>query len=250
MKVKKREGADKTMNVIVFGATGNTGRRVLAAGVRKGHNMTAFVRSPQKLHEQQGEHVAGQVRVIVQSVLDPESVYEALHNQDAAVIAAGHVGQGEEFIRIVDSIVTQCERNPSFGGRVWLMGGAGLLEIPQTGRIGNDLPGIPAIFLIHARNLERLQRTKLDWSVMCPGTMFDAAEETVPERLLITADSVPLAFPEDVRELSEAELAGQLFGRMQELDVAYEDVANCMLNHLERGGSFQGKRVGIAYRKQ
>jgi putative NADH-flavin reductase len=212
--------------------------------------MTAFVRSPEKLREQQGEQAAGQVRVIAQSVLDTESVYEALTGQDAAVIAAGHAGQGEEFDRIVDSIVTQCEKSPSFGGRVWLMGGAGLLEIPQTGRIGNDLPGIPAIFLIHARNLERLQRTKLDWSVMCPGTMFDAAEEAAPERMLITADSVPMAFPENVRDLSEAELAGQLFGRLQELDVAYEDVANCMLNYLEKGGPMQGKRVGIAYRKE
>jgi putative NADH-flavin reductase len=238
------------MNIIVFGATGNTGRRVLAGGVKKGYNMTAFVRSPEKLHKQQGEQVAGQVRVVAQSALDPESVYEALNDQDAAVIAAGHVGQGEEFVRIVDSIVTQCENNPSFSGRVWVMGGAGLLEIPHTGRIGNDLPGIPAIFLNHARNLQRLQQSKLDWSIMCPGTMFDAAEESAPERLLISADSVPMAFPENVRELSEAELAGQLFGRLQELDVAYEDVANCMLSYLKLGGPFQGKRVGIAYRRE
>lgn len=83
---------------------------------------------------------------------------------------------------------------------------------------------------------------------MCPGTMVDANEESKPDRLHITTDILPVPFSETVRELSEAELAGHLFSRIQELDVAYEDVANCMLNHLEADGPFKGKRVGIAYR--
>jgi len=37
------------MQIIVFGATGNTGRRVLASGVKMGHEVTAFVRDPEKL---------------------------------------------------------------------------------------------------------------------------------------------------------------------------------------------------------
>jgi putative NADH-flavin reductase len=238
------------MKIIVFGATGNTGKRVLASGIKKGHEMTAFVRSPEKLYEQQGEQIARQVKVVTQNIMDPQCVYEALSHQDAAVIAAGNVGNGEEFTRIVDNIVTQCEDHPLFSGRVWLMGGAGLLEIPHTNIIGNDLPGIPPIFQYHNQNLKRLQQTKLDWSMMCPGTMVDAAEESTPEHLNITADILPLPFPETVRELSEAELAGQLFNRFEELNVSYEDVANCMLNHLEVAGPFRNKRVGIAYRRE
>ncbi|CAI6061810.1 NAD(P)-dependent oxidoreductase [Cohnella sp. JJ-181] len=238
------------MRIIVFGATGNTGKRTLAAGVEKGHEMTAYVRSPEKLREQQGEEIALQVRIIGEDILDPDRVYEALTHQDAAVIAAGNAGHGEAFIRIVDNIVTQCEHHPHFSGRIWAMGGAGLLEIGDTGLTGNDLPGLPPVFLIHQRNLDRLRQTRLDWSMMCPGTMTEAPAASAPDRVNITVDRIPLSFPASVKDLSEEALAGQLFSRIQELDVAYEDVAACMLDHLEVDGPFKGRRVGIAYREE
>ncbi|RAV11509.1 NAD(P)-dependent oxidoreductase [Paenibacillus contaminans] len=236
------------MKIIVFGATGNTGRRVLTQGVKIGHEMTAFVRSPEKLYEQQGEDTAQHVKVIVRDIMDPVSVYEALSHQDVAIIAAGHAGQGEEFVRIVDNIVSQCETHPSFSGRVWLMGGAGLLDIPYTDLICNNLPGFPPMYKNHNRNLERLRQTQLDWSVMCPGTMVNSIELPAPVRLHMTSETLPVSIPETIKEFSEADIAGYLFSRLQELDVAYEDVANCMLNHIELSGPFKRKRVGLAYR--
>lgn len=44
--------------------------------------------------------------------MNPVSVGEALAHQDAAIIAAGHAGQGEEFIHLVDNIISQCEFQP------------------------------------------------------------------------------------------------------------------------------------------
>jgi len=238
------------MKIIVFGATGNTGRRILAQGVNRGHEMTAFVRNPEKLYEQQGEQIAGQVKVIAKDIMDPESVYEALSQQDAAIIAAGHAAQGEEFVRIVDNIVSQCENNTRFSGRVWLMGGAGLLDIPYTDLIGNHLPGFPPMYQTHSRNLDRLRQTKLDWSVMCPGTMVESADLPSSVRLHVSTDILPVPVPETIKDFSEAEVAGHLFSRLKELDVAYEDVANCMLNHLELAGPFKCKRVGLAYQSE
>ncbi|MFP3392335.1 NAD(P)-dependent oxidoreductase [Brevibacillus sp. SIMBA_040] len=238
------------MKIIVFGATGNTGRRVLAQGVNRGHEMTAFVRNPEKLYEQQGEQITGQVKVISKDIMDPESVYEALSQQDAAIIAAGHAAQGEEFVRIVDNIVSQCENITRFSGRVWLMGGAGLLDIPYTDLIGNNLPGFPPMYQTHNRNLDRLRQTKLDWSVMCPGTMVKSADLPSSVRLHVSTDILPVPVPETIKDFSEAEVAGHLFSRFKELDVAYEDVANFMLNHLELAGPFKGKRVGLAYQSE
>lgn len=236
------------MKIIVFGATGNTGRRVLAQGVRMGYEMTAFVRNPEKLYEQQDEPIAKQARLIVQDIMNPASVREALAGQDAAIIAAGHAGQGDEFVQIVDHVVSQCENHPDFSGRVWLMGGAGLLDIPHTDLIGNQLPGFPPMFRTHDRNLERLRKTGLDWSVMCPGTMVDASGHPAPINLHVTTEILPISIPETIGHLSEADLSGYLFGRFQELDVAYEDVAGCMLGHLELEGPYSRKRVGLAYR--
>ncbi|MBS4196495.1 NAD(P)-dependent oxidoreductase [Lederbergia citri] len=235
------------MKIIVFGATGNIGKRVLAQGIKMGHEMTAFVRNSEKLYHQLGEHSAQHVKVIVDDIMDPVSVGEALAHQDAAIIAAGHAGQGEEFVRIVDNIITQCEFQPSFSGRVWIMGGAGLLDIPYTDIIGNNLSGFPPEYKNHNRNFERLQQTQLDWSIMCPGTMIDSIEHPDPVHLHVTMETLPVPIPEMIKEYSEADIARHLFCRLQELDVAYDDVAKCMLDHIELEGSFKRKRVGLAY---
>ncbi|MGC6587873.1 NAD(P)-dependent oxidoreductase [Paenibacillus sp. Dod16] len=238
------------MRIIVFGATGNTGKRVLSQGIKMGHGMTAFVRNSEKLYDQLGEHSAKHVKVIVDDMMNPVGVRQALVNQDAAIIAAGHAGQGEEFVRIVDNIISQCELEPSFSGRVWVMGGAGLLDIPYTELIGNNLPGFPPEYKNHNRNFERLQRTGLDWSMMCPGTMMDSSEHPEPVHLHVTTDTLPVPMPETIKAYSEAEIAGHLFSRFQELNVAYDDVVMCMLDHLVLGGAFKGKRVSLAYQSK
>jgi len=199
------------MKIIVFGATGNTGRRVLIQGIKMGHEMTAFVRNSEKLHDQLGEHSAKHVKVIVDDMMDPVSVGEALAHQDAAIIAAG------------------------------------LLNIPYTDFIGNNLPGFPPEYKNHNRNFERLQRTGLDWSMMCPGTMIDSREHPEPVHLHVTTETLPVPMPETIKEYSEADIAGHLFSRFQELNVAYDDVVMCMLDHLELEGAFKRKRVGLAY---
>ncbi|SFD74485.1 hypothetical protein/DNA repair protein RAD50 [Paenibacillus catalpae] len=235
------------MKIIVFGATGNTGRRALEQGCKMGHEMTAFVRNSEKFYEQQGERSAKDVKVIVDDIINPVSVCEALSHQDAAIIAAGHAGQGDEFVRLVDNIISQCEINPSFSGRVWVMGGAGLLDIPYTDLIGNNLPGFPPAFKTHNLNYERLQKSELDWSMMCPGTMIESTEPPVSVHLNVTTETLPISIPRTIEEFSEAEIAGYLFSRLQELDVAYDVVVKCMLDHIELGGPFKKKRVGLAY---
>ncbi|GIP26397.1 hypothetical protein J23TS9_15270 [Paenibacillus sp. J23TS9] len=235
------------MKIIVFGATGNTGRRALEQGSKMGHEMTAFVRNSEKFNQQQGERSAKQVKVIVDDMMNPASVGESLSHQDAAIIAAGHAGQGDEFVRLVDNIISQCENHPSFSGRVWVMGGAGLLDIPYTDLIGNNLPGFPTEYKNHNRNFERLLQSELDWSMMCPGTMNDSIEPSVSVHLHVTTEILPISIPKTIEGFSEADIAGYLFSRFQELDVAYDDVVKCMLDHIEPGGPFTRKRVGLAY---
>ncbi|WP_409276166.1 NAD(P)-dependent oxidoreductase [Neobacillus sp. SCS-31] len=238
------------MKIIVFGATGNTGRRALEQGVKMGHEMTAFVRNPEKYYEQQGERTTKHVKLIVDDIMNPVSVRDALSYQDAAIIAAGHAGQGDEFVRLVDNIISQCEKQPNFSGRVWVMGGAGLLDIPYTDLIGNNLPGFPPEYKNHNRNFERLLQSELDWSIMCPGTMVDSIEPPGPVHLHITTETLPISILKTIKEFSEADIAGYLFSRLKELEVTYDDVVNCMLNHIELEGPFNRKRVGLAYQSE
>ncbi len=59
----------RAMKVIVFGATGPTGRRAVDEALAKGHEVTGFVRDPSKLVKNHDR-----LRVVQGDALDPTSV--------------------------------------------------------------------------------------------------------------------------------------------------------------------------------
>ncbi len=72
------------MKLIVFGATGGTGRQLVERGLAAGHEVTAFVRRPAAVtlrHER--------LRVAQGDVLQPETVAAAMRGQDAVLSAIG-----------------------------------------------------------------------------------------------------------------------------------------------------------------
>lgn len=46
------DGASKKLNLVVFGATGRTGKEVVKQALEKGHHVTAVVRTLEKLNTQ------------------------------------------------------------------------------------------------------------------------------------------------------------------------------------------------------
>ena len=65
---------------IVFGASGGTGREVLAAARAAGHTVTAFVRSPSGVEA---------TRVVVGDVNDAAAVAAAIVGHDAVIVTLG-----------------------------------------------------------------------------------------------------------------------------------------------------------------
>jgi len=43
------DGASKKLKLVVFGATGRTGKEVVKQAFEKGHHVTAVVRTPEKM---------------------------------------------------------------------------------------------------------------------------------------------------------------------------------------------------------
>ncbi len=74
------------MKIIVFGATGKTGQHVCRIAVERGHEVTAFTRSPNKIEPGAG------VRVAEGDVGDTEAVAEAIAGHEAAIVALGSNG--------------------------------------------------------------------------------------------------------------------------------------------------------------
>jgi putative NADH-flavin reductase len=78
------------MNVIVFGASGRTGRLVVEQALEKGHTVTAFVRNPTAFSEDAGLIRAHpKLRVVAGDALDAGAVAEAIAGHQAVVCAIG-----------------------------------------------------------------------------------------------------------------------------------------------------------------
>ncbi len=73
------------MHLLIVGATGGTGRELVAQALQRGHDVTAFVRKPSRLkvaHER--------LRVVQGDVLDADSLRKAAAGQQAVLCALGH----------------------------------------------------------------------------------------------------------------------------------------------------------------
>jgi hypothetical protein len=67
---------------------------------------------------------------------------------------------------------------------------AAVLDVPGTRVI--DLPKIPPIYESHRINLDAVQATKLDRSMLCPGPMIDAPDGKPTEDLRLSEDQWPV----------------------------------------------------------
>ncbi len=74
------------MKLLVFGATGGTGRAVLDLGLAQGHQITAFVRNPTALQAQPG------LEMVQGDVTDAAAVRRAVAGHDAVLSALGPRG--------------------------------------------------------------------------------------------------------------------------------------------------------------
>jgi len=72
------------MNVIVFGATGRTGKLVVQEALARGHQITAFARNPQAL-----ESARPNLLIVQGDILDSGSVARAVAGQAAVLCALG-----------------------------------------------------------------------------------------------------------------------------------------------------------------
>lgn len=72
------------MKIVIFGATGGTGRKLVEQALQQGHVVTAFARDPNKVKVSHKN-----LRVAKGNVLDLDSVKSALQGQGAALSALG-----------------------------------------------------------------------------------------------------------------------------------------------------------------
>jgi putative NADH-flavin reductase len=72
------------MKLLVLGATGGTGREIVRQAIERGHEVTAFVRSPERL-----SLFAGRMTVRQGNLLNASELEKVLRGQDAVLSAFG-----------------------------------------------------------------------------------------------------------------------------------------------------------------
>ena len=154
------------MNVIVFGATGDTGRWITRRAVQEGHDVTAFVRDPGRMRV-----VHGRVKVARGDVLDAAAVDGAVAGQDAVLSALGSTARNPAPVLStgVRHILDAMERHRV--RRIVALSAAGALGESAGFLFGNMglrtfRMWLPGVYREHRAMLEGFQRSDVDWTAV------------------------------------------------------------------------------------
>jgi putative NADH-flavin reductase len=161
------------LKILVFGATGPTGRQVVTQALSRGHSVTAFVRNPQALSIDDKR-----LRVVTgDTTRDEPNVAEAVRGQDVVVSALGRrtTFKSDHLIeRSMRTIVPSMER--AGVRRLVLVSACGV------GESHRDAPLIPRImyrlllgdiFADKKAAEDYVRSSNLDWTFVYPVMLTD-----------------------------------------------------------------------------
>jgi uncharacterized protein len=166
----------KVLKIALFGATGMIGSRIAVEAARRGHQVTALARNPERVPTDVANLKAAQA-----DLLDATSVAAAVRGHD--VVASAYAPPREDAGIVVTATRTLVEGVRAAGlKRLVVVGGAGSLEVaPGTQLV--DSEGFPdaykAVALAH-RDAFTFYRTlsDLDWTVFAPAAVIAPGERT------------------------------------------------------------------------
>jgi len=155
------------VKLLVLGATGATGRLVLARALEIGHAVTVLVRDPRRLG---GE--SAPVRVFAGSVEDADLLAAAVRGQDAVISTLG-VGNALRSNGLITRAVPAIVQAMQAGGgrRLVFMSSCGvgstMAQVPCVQRAFMTL-FLREIFADKAAGEELLRAAALDWTLVYP----------------------------------------------------------------------------------
>lgn len=177
------------MKVVVFGAAGRVGRKLIEEALAVGWAVRAvdmdagaFADHPE----------SGRFEIWRANVVDPAMVREALDGQDAVLGALGVRDISRPFTFLSDAMRTIVGQMEGLGlRRLVAVGNSGALNGPD-GRPVVEQEGFPADYVHvatdHLRALRVLEASGLDWTYVCPPAM-PGGEAT--GRYTLEADRLP-----------------------------------------------------------
>ncbi|MDQ2710727.1 MAG: NAD(P)H-binding protein [Acidobacteriota bacterium] len=165
------------MNVVLYGATGNSGQRILKELTSRGHKVTAVARNISKLPSE-----VGAVQDDLSSI---DSIASTISGADVVVSAyAPPPNDTDALLGVTERQIEAVKKTGK--ARLIVVGGAGLLEVApgitliQSGYLPEAF--VP-IALSHEKALGILKQSDINWTYFSPAAYFVPGERTGKFRL-------------------------------------------------------------------
>lgn len=200
------------MKLIIFGATGQTGQELVKQAIAHDHEVTAFVRNPDKL-----ELKDERLHVVTGDVLNQEDVNAALAGQDAVLTALGTESLAysgfleRSLVRIINAMkvsgVTRIGYVASAGVDKELPGAQGLLAQQILKNPLRD----------HRQAIDLLKQADVDYTVARPLRLMNGPLTGMYRQ---AADGVP----DQAKQINRADVAHFLLGAIEQDESIRESV--------------------------
>jgi len=209
------------MKVVLFGASGKSGSRLMQELVARGHDVTAAVRNPAKFS------APAKITVKQDDLSDARHTASVVHGADAVISAYAPPADNTDALIGVTERQVAAVRDAGVD-RLLVVGGAGGLEVaPGVSLIASG--HLPAPYLpianSHVKALDVLRKSDVDWTYVAPAAFFEPGTRTGSFRVgtneLITAPS-------------------------GESRISMEDYAIALVDELENGNN-RRQRISVGY---
>jgi uncharacterized protein len=167
------------MNVVVYGATGNSGREIVKELLRRGHKVTGVARKVDSLKAEPG------LTIKTDDLANVDAIVGVIRGADAVVSAyAPPADDTDALLGVTERQIAAVKK--AAVPRLLVVGGAGLLEVaPGVTLIKSGY--LPAEYLpiatSHEKALAVLRASGIDWTYLSPAAYFVPGERTGKFRL-------------------------------------------------------------------
>lgn len=167
------------LHLLVYGGTGNIGKRIVHEALDRGHEVTLVTRDPARVKEKNDR-----LKVVTGNVLDSDSIVKLASGQDVIISAVGADRANNPdygiYRKAAESLVKALRSLGSKAPRLIVVGGAGSLEVSPGVLLVTQIPERYRAEVLGQKDALDFYRTVNDvqWTYFSPAASIAPGKRT------------------------------------------------------------------------